>query len=100
MDQLGQVAKEYWMQLEQLRNQQQTQAVGIEGLGSASQLWRRPGRENELLRERITTLEIENARLTRELVAARTPVIHAVEIVQAKPDVDRIWNALCLAATS
>jgi hypothetical protein len=58
--------------------------------------------KNEIasLRNHITGLEIENARLNRELLAARMPVIHAVDIVQAKPDTDRIWDALRLAATS
>ena len=73
--------------------QQQAQAY-IEQPSIASAV----ARENALLRERISALEIENARLTRELVAARTPVVHAVDIAQANPDVDRIWSALCMAA--
>ena len=73
--------------------QQQAQAY-IEQPSIASAV----ARENALLRERITALEIENARMTRELVAARTPVVHAVDIVQVNPDVDRIWSALCMAA--
>jgi hypothetical protein len=85
------------------RNQSQAQAVGIGGLGSALPFgWIATPlhQETALLRERITGLEIENARLNRELLAARMPVIHAVDIVQAKPDTDRIWDALRLAATS
>jgi len=55
--------------------------------------------ENALLRERITTLEIEVARLNRELVAAQGT--HASSEPLPRADCDRIfWDVLRAAANS